>query len=179
MLTWLGQSGFLLESGGVRLAIDPYLSDSLAPRGFERTIPPPISSDDLRADFIVCTHDHGDHFDPDTILPALQVRPDTCVIGPASVVRHGEVLGLPVTELSAKSPPLECGPFTLRAVPAHHSDPAAIGLRIDCENYSIHHTGDTTTTDDLAARALNFGPVDLLLVCINGRLGNMSATEAA
>ncbi|MEX2381926.1 MAG: dihydrodipicolinate synthase family protein, partial [Opitutales bacterium] len=37
----------------------------------------------------------------------------------------------------------------------------------------------TTTTDDLAARALNFGPVDLLLVCINGRLGNMSATEAA
>ncbi|HWP68417.1 MAG TPA: hypothetical protein VN437_03870, partial [Rectinemataceae bacterium] len=29
-LRWLGQAGFLMETGGIRILVDPYLSDSLA-----------------------------------------------------------------------------------------------------------------------------------------------------
>ena len=52
-LYWLGQAGFLIDTGSKRLLIDPYLSDSLAEkyrdRGFshERMIAPPIAIADL------------------------------------------------------------------------------------------------------------------------------------
>ncbi len=177
-ITWLGQGGFIFEHDHCRLAVDPYLSDSLATRGFERSFPPPLVPEALNADAIVCTHDHGDHFDPDSVLPAVASRPGTTVMGPASVVKHGAALGLAVRQLAPGNPPAIAGPFTLRAVAAHHSDPAAIGLIVEVAAQRLYLTGDTTCVDDLPAAALAFGPVDLLLICINGKLGNMTAEDA-
>jgi len=50
---WLGQAGFLIAQGGLRIVIDAYLSDSLAEkyRGkafpHNRMMPPPVAPDAL------------------------------------------------------------------------------------------------------------------------------------
>ena len=77
-LYWLGQAGFVIEIGGRRIVIDPYLSDTLAAKyaqhaaiRTERMSPaarrPP---DELGAlDLVLCTHHHTDHMDPGTLAP--------------------------------------------------------------------------------------------------------------
>ena len=177
-IRWLGQGGFLFEAGGTRLIVDPYLTDVLADKGFKREIPIPIKPEELGADYIVCTHDHGDHFDPDTVVPATQSCPKTVVIGPGSVVRHGEKLGLAVELLSPDGAGMTCGAFSLQAVSAFHSDPGAIGLLLTADHYQVYLTADTTFDESLVSNALNYGPVDLLLICVNGKLGNMDAQDA-
>jgi L-ascorbate 6-phosphate lactonase len=177
-LVWLGQGGFIFEQDGCRLVIDPYLSDCLAARGFARSFPSPVGPAHLHAYAIVCTHDHGDHFDPDSVLPAVEARPETTVLGPPSVVKHGAELGLTVEALPSGHTATALGPFRLRTVPAHHSDPDAVGLIVEVDGLRIYLTGDTTYAEDLAPAALACGPIDLLLICINGKLGNMTAKEA-
>ena len=89
-LTWLGQGGFLLESNGRRLVIDPYLSDSLAKsHGTFRMIPPPMAIDETVPDVVFVTHDHLDHFDPETMGPLFKTFPKCRLVGPESVVEHG------------------------------------------------------------------------------------------
>lgn len=177
-LTWLGQGGFLFEAGGKRLAVDPYLTDSLRKKGFTRLILPPMKPEDLNAEAIVCTHDHGDHFDPETILGMLSASLETLIVGPASVATLGKELGMTVETLKVGDQPLELGPFVIRAMPAFHSDPEAIGLLIEVDRCRIYLTGDSMCSDQLANAAGSDGPVDLLLICVNGKLGNMSAEEA-
>ena len=66
-ITWLGQGGFLLEVQNYRLVIDPYLSDNLlAVQNLARLHPFPLKLEELRPDCLVFTHDHLDHFDPET-----------------------------------------------------------------------------------------------------------------
>jgi L-ascorbate metabolism protein UlaG (beta-lactamase superfamily) len=51
-LTWLGHSCFLIETGGKRILVDPFLDDSPTA---------PIKSKDVSADIILITHAHFDH----------------------------------------------------------------------------------------------------------------------
>lgn len=80
-LTWLGQSGFLLETDGVRLACDLYLSDYCKQRSkldHTRLMPIPISPEALPpVDHYLITHAHIDHFDPLTVGPVLREQPRT------------------------------------------------------------------------------------------------------
>src|SRR5262249_47253160 len=74
-LWWLGQNGFLLKSpGGVLVAIDAYLTDSVqevhgVPSGLDlrRRVPVFIAPEELDGDYFLCTHSHDDHADPETI----------------------------------------------------------------------------------------------------------------
>ena len=90
-LVWLGQAGFWIETGGARVLIDPYLSDSLAKKyagqknDHRRMMPPPLSPDDLpRPDLVLVTHAHTDHMDPDTLAPLAARFPDLPFIVPAA-----------------------------------------------------------------------------------------------
>lgn len=51
-LTWYGHAAFGLDIDGVKVAVDPFLSDNPA-----ATIKP----EELEADFILISHGHGDH----------------------------------------------------------------------------------------------------------------------
>ena len=67
-IRFLGQSGYILKSGNTEIVIDPYLSDSvnrIANR--PRTLPIPINPEDINCDAVICTHNHLDHLDPDTV----------------------------------------------------------------------------------------------------------------
>ena len=75
-LCWLGQAGFVIDGGGLRAVIDPYLSDSLAEKyrgkafAHRRMMPAPVAPDGIaHVDLVLATHAHTDHLDLGT-LPA-------------------------------------------------------------------------------------------------------------
>ena len=99
-ITWIGQGGYLVEQNGWRLAIDPYLTDALAAsHGLHRLAPPPVAIADLGAQAVFVTHDHLDHFDPETLGPWMQLSLACRLIGPQSVVDHGRRLGIEESRL--------------------------------------------------------------------------------
>jgi len=67
-IRFLGQSGYVLKSANTQIIIDPYLSDivnRVANR--PRTLPIPMAPKDISCDAVICTHNHLDHLDPDTV----------------------------------------------------------------------------------------------------------------
>src|SRR5260370_34267203 len=90
-LWWLGQSGFLVQWQGRHLLLDPYLSDSLTlkyaatdkphVRMTERAIEPERLT---FIDAVASTHNHTDHFDPDTLRALLAANPNVDLIVPES-----------------------------------------------------------------------------------------------
>ena len=183
-LTWLGQGGFLLECNGRRLVIDPYLSDSLAKsHGTFRLIPPPMTIDQVVPDVVFVTHDHLDHFDPETMVPLFNTFPNCRLVGPESVVEHGRREGFAEERMCCISPgrSVEMAGYRLTATPAHHSDRLAVGLLIEAEECLLYVSGDTLYKPTLATDVLALAPraIDCVIICINGKLNNMDAACAA
>lgn len=56
-LTWCGHSCFLLESRGGSAVFDPYAPGSV----------PGLVLPTLRADAVICSHEHADHFYPEGV----------------------------------------------------------------------------------------------------------------
>ncbi len=172
---WLGQGGFLFTLGEKTLVIDPYLSDSVAQTDHFRRMPPvPVSPEALRCDLVLCTHDHQDHLDPDTIdrtdLPLYA--------GPGSCVRHFRALGIEESRIRTLNAgdTLALGNARLTGLFARHTEDS-IGALIDYQGLRLYVTGDTEYDERLLE--VRKHRVDILFVCINGRLGNMNAQDAA
>jgi L-ascorbate 6-phosphate lactonase len=182
-LTWLGQGGYLIEQAETRLVVDPYLTDALAAsHGLRRLAPPPVSIDEMDADVVFVTHDHLDHFDPETLEPLM--GSSTCMlIGPQSVIAHGRRLGIKESRLLevCVGETVSARGFRITATPAVHSDPHAIGILVNGEDRLAYISGDTLYDASLAdsVNRLAGRPLDAAMVCINGRLGNMNIEEAA
>jgi L-ascorbate metabolism protein UlaG (beta-lactamase superfamily) len=182
-ITWLGQSGYLLASAGQRLVLDPYFSNAVERlQGLRRLVPPPCPATELQPDALFITHDHLDHFDEETVAAIMQSAPACRLIGPASVMRHAEKLGLPVACLTplASGVTVTLGSISITATPARHSDPSSVGLLIQVENILLWFSGDTLYAPELARQILSLAqrPPDIACVCINGKLGNMNMSEA-
>ena len=181
-ITWLGQGGFLVEWPGARIAVDPYLSDHLGHRpGHSRLTAAPLTPRELAPTLVVCTHDHDDHFDPVTLAEVIAACPDCVFAGPPAVARHAAAMGVPADRCHAMNAfgRLTHGPATLSATPAEHGGDA-MGLVVEHAGRRVYISGDSLYFESLAAdvaRAAG-GPLDLALICINGRAGNMSWREA-
>src|SRR5258706_6644652 len=93
-LWWLGQSGFLVVQNGRAILLDPYLSDSLTRkyantdkphvRMTERVIDPAALASLDTIDLITSSHNHTDHFDPETLQPLLSGNPQARLVIPAA-----------------------------------------------------------------------------------------------
>ena len=68
-LYWLGQAGFAFKTAaGKRILLDPYLSDACERLfGFKRLSLPALRPEEVAADWVIMTHEHADHLDPDAI----------------------------------------------------------------------------------------------------------------
>ena len=132
-ITWLGQFGILLQTENTCLMVDPYLTDSIAEQsgpGFRRLVP--LREDYLarKPEVILLSHDHTDHVD----LPSLHALLDTPQ--PAEVLAGANAWTKTRTEVGGPHNYIRMVPgaewstrdLRIRAVPAIHSDPTAIGF---------------------------------------------------
>lgn len=176
-ITWLTQGGFLFENNGKRLVVDPYMSNAAEKQaGFKRLVPFPLTLAELRPDVLLCTHDHLDHLDPEAVPRIAAAYPDCIFAASAQAYRRLREWGIAATRLRIGEPAEWCG-FSVLPVFAAHSDPEAIGLIVRAGGKRIYLSGDTLfdarITDNPALRNL-----DAILICINGRLGNMTWQQA-
>jgi len=181
---WLGQAGFAFKSDrGVRIFVDPYLSDGVERAfGFKRLSLAPIEAEEVRAEWIVNSHEHLDHLDLDA-LPAIAANNPGCrFAGPRSCEPGYEACGIPhskrVTLVAGKSFSLDG--VVLRAVEADHGTLSAdaLSLFIDFGRTSVFFSGDTALRLDRVNAFADRRP-DVVLPCINGAFGNMDARDAA
>ena len=181
-ITWLGQAGLLFDNGTAKIMVDPYLSDSVEkinPANWRRAaVKKEIFG--VEPDVLVFTHDHLDHYDPETAAIFLgEGRSPKTVLCPWSVwqkVRqfggnHNYVL------LDRYSQWTQSG-FRFSAVSAAHSDQYAIGVVMeDLEtNKTYYITGDTVYNERIFADLPE--NIDIVFLPVNGVGNNMNATDA-
>lgn len=178
-ITNIGQAGLLIEAG-ITVMIDPYFTDSVGavdPKKHRR-VPMQDWLWDVRPDVLIFTHDHLDHYDPETAERILKNHSGITVLCPGSVwqkVRlhggdHNYVLFDRHTQWTQKG-------VRFSAVKAAHSDAYAIGVIIKAEGKTLYVTGDTLYNTEI------FGDlperIDTVFLPVNGVGNNMNAFDAA
>ena len=185
-LVWLGQAGFWIETGGARVLIDPYLSDSLAKKyvgqknDHRRMMPPPLDPDNLPCpNLVLVTHAHTDHMDPDTLAPLAARFPDLPFIVPAAredVARARIGAGARIFPVDAGERLEPLAGLRIDVLPAAHEvrerDSAGrhvfLGYGITAEGVTIYHSGDCVPFDGLVPAVAALRP-DIALLPVNGR----------
>ncbi len=154
---WLGHDSFRLKGEKV-VYIDPW---KLAP-GAEK------------ADVILVTHDHYDHFSPNDI--AKISKPDSVVVAPQSVANK---LGGKVTVVKPGDKISAAG-VSVQVVPAynpnkqfHPKSAGHVGYIVTLNGKRIYHSGDTDLIPEMAQIK-----ADIALLPVSGTYV-MNATEAA
>ena len=181
-IIWLGQAGLLFDNGETKIMIDPYLSNSVEkvePNNFRRV---PVNEEflNIEPDFMIFTHDHLDHYDPETASVFLGAdRKPMTVLCPFSVWQkarshgknHNYVLFDRHSEWTDKG-------IRFRAIRAVHSDAYAIGVIIEdlTENKAYYITGDTLYNEDIFSDLPE--NIDIVFLPINGVGNNMNETDA-
>jgi L-ascorbate 6-phosphate lactonase len=181
-LWFIGQSGFIIKSCGKTVTIDPYLSDSVSkvsPR-LKRVMAVPLEPSELKTDIFIVTHDHLDHLDPETI-EAYRYKDLTTFVGPRFACRKLIELNIPEKNIVkidvGETRKVEGVEITgIYTVPNEEAVIDTAGYKIEFENgRSVYHTSDT----DLSPMVLECAPqVEVMVVCINGKWGNLNIDKA-
>ena len=199
---WLGQSGFLVKSGGRTLLLDPYLSDSLTTkyagtdkphvRMTERVIAP----DRLTGiDVVTSSHHHTDHLDAETLGPLRRANPQMAFVIPEAIRafvtdRLGISVSGPVGLDDGASATV--GGCEFHGIAAAHNeldrDGAGyhkyLGYVVRLGPWTLYHSGDTLLYPGLVEKLRAF-PIDVAFLPINGHrperrvAGNLDGREAA
>lgn len=178
--TFLGQAGLLFRENGTTVMIDPYLSDSVGRMdpNKKRNVPVDTRFFSLKPDVLVITHEHLDHYDPETVARYVTADSQVTVLSPFSVWQKIRAIGGKNNYVLFDAGTMwsEHG-FTFSAVPAVHSDPYAIGVVIDNGTHKYYVTGDTLYSHRIFAHV----PPDVyaLFLPINGAGNNMNRQDAA
>ncbi|MDF2594747.1 MAG: beta-lactamase domain protein [Clostridia bacterium] len=180
MINWIGQGGFVFKtSKGKVICIDPYLSNSVEKFegiGTRRMWFPSFPLAVFRPDVVICTHDHLDHTDPET-LPLIAAYSKALFLAPTTSYEHMKAMNIDEARLKVfnREDIYQGEDFKLRAVYAQHTSDS-IGILLETHDLKIYITGDTEESERLYA--LKDEKIDILITCINGKLGNMNAQEA-
>lgn len=175
-IKWLGQAGYLLEVGGVVICIDPYLSDIVNEvEKMPRMTAPLLKPEELDCDLFLSTHDHLDHLDPVTV--AQMKKEDVLFAGPPSCIERFRQLGVRQENLIqlGRGQEIRMNNVTLKGVFADHTRDS-IGVAVRYQGRCVYFVGDSLYHEKLGGE---LDQVDVLFTCINGKLGNMNAGEAA
>ncbi|MCE0499246.1 MAG: MBL fold metallo-hydrolase [Methylacidiphilales bacterium] len=199
IIRYLGQVGFLFQHHGLTVVIDPYLSDSVAEADsiWVRNYRPPVQPHALHGvDLVLCTHDHGDHTDPESLLGILSASPKCHFAGPKISAREMERAGIPQSQITVlnEDSGLTLRDLTVEPVAAAHeeyeTDPEGhhrfLGYLLHWDGITLYHAGDTVVTPELE-NAVGQHAIEIGFLPINGRsderhkqdiVGNMDAAEA-
>ena len=178
IINWMGQAGFVFKTSGEALVcVDPYYSNSVERydgRASRRMWYNKFRIANFRPDLVLCTHDHLDHTDPET-LPLIHAFSDAEFAGPKSSVEHMRRMRISKDRLRQ----LELGKtythkdLTYTPVFADHTEDS-VGFVFEIEGVKVYLTADTSYNERLFEQE----GVDILIACINGKYGNLTIEEA-
>ena len=165
----------MISDGKTEICIDPYLSDVVGKReNRPRMVEAPFLPEELKSDIVICTHDHLDHVDIDAI--PLMKKEKMLFLAPSDAEKTLRQCGVTNYMAFDEGAVHHAGDFELRAVFADHSAPA-IGVIMRHSGKTMYFSGDTLYNKKL--EELKKYNIDIMFICINGKLGNMNADEAA
>ena len=150
--TWVGQGGLLFEKDGFQILIDPYFSHSVEkinPKNYRR-IPVKEELFKLKPNVMIFTHDHLDHYDPETVSYFLNEQSRVLVLAPQSVWDKVRKIGGENNYVlfNRHTSWTERG-IRFTAVAASHSDPTPIGVIIEDGETICYVTGDTLYSEQI------------------------------
>jgi L-ascorbate metabolism protein UlaG (beta-lactamase superfamily) len=201
-LSWLGQAGFILRAGTTTALIDPFLSTGHH-RDYLSALDP---AEATGIDVVLCTHEHVDHFDAESVPAIAAASPAAVFVVPTPIVDMVTEAGIApdrVVGAQPGPPPLELAGLTIRAVPAMHGVTMEdaygfgeelsrglirfLGFVIDAGGVRLYHAGDTIHYAGMEDTLRELA-IDVAMLPINGRdpareasgiVGNLSEREAA
>ena len=178
-ITWLGQAGLLFETDDLKVMIDPYLSNCVKkvnPKNYRR-VPVDESLFNIKPDVMIFTHNHLDHYDPETVPKFIKEDSEILVLAPKSVWDEARKLGgnNKYVQFNRHTTWTEKG-VKFTAVKAEHSDITPIGVIIDDGEKKYYVTGDTLYNEDI----FDDIPDDIyaIFLPVNGLGNNMNMTDA-
>lgn len=174
IIRWIGQSGYIISDGKSEICIDPYLSnvvDRIAHRG--RMVEAPFPPEELKSDVVVCTHNHLDHIDVDAI--ELMQKTNKLFLAPKDAKKQLKECGVQKYQPFDEGDSYCIGDFKLIAVFADHTVPA-VGVVVKHNGITMYFSGDTEYNEKL--EELKKYNIDIMFICINGKLGNMDVNDA-
>lgn len=172
-IRWIGQSGYIVKTDTTEIIIDPYLSDivnKVANR--PRLVVAPIQPSDIKADAVVCTHNHLDHLDVEAI--SAMHKEQMFVTTSEGKTKLYEMGFLNVNALNSNDT-IKVGDVELQALYAKHTV-EAFGLLVKAKEKVLYFSGDTLFDERLFD--ISQHRPDITFICINGKLGNMNVDEA-
>ena len=175
-LVWFGHSSYLLQLDGVRLLVDPVLTDkwpmSLFFSPFKGT--DVFSPEDMPdVDCLIVTHDHWDHLDYETVMQ-LKNRVDK-VVCPLGVGEHFEYWGFEKSSLVEldwfEDTVLDKG-FLLHCLPARHFSGRSLkanqalwaSFLIETPSQKIYMGGDSGYDTHFAEIGKQYPGIDLAIL---------------
>ena len=198
---YLGQETILIKCAGKHILFDPYLTDYVD-RNFsteqvvwKRNYPSPIAPEELdMIDYVLCSHDHGDHSDPETLSALAKASPQAKFLGSRPVTEVYRRCGISENRivLTEADKPMTLGDgIIVTAIPAAHEglhpdghgSYLELGFVVDADGLRFYHAGDCCPYDGLAERIHG---ADAAFMPINGRdyyrlrndiIGNFDAVE--
>ena len=166
-LFYLGQEGFLIKYHDKYILIDPYLSDYVDQNCCSETVkwvrnyPAPIEAKELDfVDYVLCTHAHFDHADPDTLSVIAKVNSKAKFYASAGITSLLESCGIESNRIigmhDGETLTL-CEGITATAIKAAHEEfhidedgnYLELGYKFTLGNTSIFHAGDGCPYDGL------------------------------
>ncbi len=147
-INWLGHDSFRIEDSkqGRYIYFDPFQ----------------LASHEPKADLVLISHDHFDHYSPDDLYPLL--KPTTVIVTVESVAKliaerkapqkvitvkpgdHVDALGYPIQAV----PAYNTNKFRAPGQPFHPKSAGFVGFIITVDGTRYYHTGDTDLIPELS-----------------------------
>jgi len=157
-IKWLGHASILISIGGKNIYVDPWK----------------IMKNEPKADLVLVTHSHYDHFSPDDINKI--IKKDTVIVGPYDVMKlkTGEKKSIsPGEEIDLKW-------VKIKGIPAYNTNKNFhpkmnnwLGYLIDIDGKKIYIAGDTDFIPEMKEIK-----ADVVILPVGGTY-TMTAEEAA
>ncbi|MBU0614948.1 MAG: MBL fold metallo-hydrolase [Nanoarchaeota archaeon] len=156
IIQWIGHSSLKITAADQVIYIDPYYGDDYS----------------QKADIILVSHDHYDHFSQEKINRIR--KDDTMILGPDSVSRvlFGTINMSPGQEYESHNIKIKAVDAYSISIP-NHKKGAGLGFIITAEEKTIYYAGDTDLIPEISEIS-----ADIALLPVGGTY-TMGAEEAA
>ncbi len=163
---WYGHSAFEVSIGGKIFIIDPWISNPKSPIRSVNDLP--------RVDYVIVTHDHGDHLGESVEIAK---KFGAKIIATYELANNLSKEG--VETIGANIGPVSLGDISVIFVPATHSSTHGVptGAIIKSKEAAIYHAGDTGIFSEMELIGKMYG-IDIALLPIGGHF-TMGPYEAA